>query len=89
MECHLAHTRLQSQLLMFVKSPNTIPSIDILLKIFVNRNTLFENDLYASTDTLVIVCCFGKTLGKLPTDKRAYSGLRFQREIESVELKAA
>lgn len=62
MECHLAHTYLQSQLLMFVKSPNTIHSIDILLRKFVNRNTLFENDDYASTDTLVIVGCFGKTL---------------------------
>lgn len=61
MECHLAHTRRQSQLLMFVKSPNRIHFIDILLRKFVNRNTLFENDHYASNDTLVIVCCFGKT----------------------------
>lgn len=65
---------------MFVKSLNTIHSINILLRKFVNRNTLFENDHYASTDTLVIVCCFGKTLWKLHTDKRAYFGLRFQRE---------
>ena len=62
MECHLAHTYLQSQLLMFVKSLNTIHSIDILLRKFVNSNTLFENDNYASPDTLVIVGCFGKTL---------------------------
>lgn len=72
MECHLARTYLQSQLLMFLKSPYIIHSIDILLRKFVNRNTLFENDNYAGTDTLVIVGCFGKTLWPLHTDKSLF-----------------